>query len=92
MIPNHFLGMAVSFSLALGAARAQIIFTDAFDSGTGDWYIGSTVNQSGDSTLANSSGQLQFTVGTAQNKDELVGRSFTEQTLAVGQTIRMQHQ
>ena len=89
MNPKHFLGMAVSFSLALGAARAQVIFADAFDTGTGDWYIGSTVNQSGDSTLANSSGQLQFTVGSAQNKDEVIGRTFAGQTLEVGQTIRL---
>jgi hypothetical protein len=75
--------------IGLAAAHAQVVFTDIFDSGTGAWYLGSTVNQGGDSTLTNASGQLQFTVGAAQNKDELIGRSFAEQTLEVGQTIRM---
>ncbi len=79
----------VSLIIGLAAAQAQVVFTDSFDSGTGAWYIGSTVNQGGDSTLDNASGQLQFTVGTAQNKDEVIGRSFNEQTLEVGQTIRM---
>ena len=88
-LSNSILSIAAILPLALGIARAQVIFNDTFDSGIGAWYIGSTANQGGDSTLANSSGQLQFTVGTAQNKDELIGRSFTEQTLAVGQTIRL---
>jgi hypothetical protein len=88
-LSNPLLSVAATLPFAFGAARAQVIFTDTFDSGIGNWYISSTINQGGDSTLANATGQLQFTVGAAQNKDELIGRSFTEQTLAVGQTIRM---
>lgn len=57
-----------SLIIGLAAAQAQVIFTDTFDSDTGAWHIGSTVNQAGDSTLANASGQLQFTVGTARIK------------------------
>lgn len=69
---------------------APVIFTDDFTAaGTGNWYIGSTVNQGANSTIANTSNQLQFTVGAAQNKDEILGRSFTQQTLAVGETIRL---
>lgn len=91
-ISRHILFIAAIFSMAIGAAQSQVIFTDTFDSGTGAWYIGSTLNQGADSTIANASGELQFTLGDlphAQNKDEIIGRSFTETSIAVGQTIRM---
>lgn len=78
------------FTLLTATSQAAVVFTDDFTTaGTGNWYIGSTVNQGANSTIANTSNQLQFTVGGAQNKDELLGRSFTQQTLAVGQTIRL---
>ncbi len=81
---------AATLALLTATSHATVIFTDDFTAaGTGNWYIGSTVNQGGNSTIANTSNQLQFTVGGAQNKDEILGRSFSEQTLAVGQTIRL---
>ncbi len=88
-ISHSILSLAAIFSMAVGVTQAQVLFTDTFDSGVGTWYIGSTLNQGGNSTVTNVSGELQFTVGAAQNKDEVIGRSFAEQTLAVGQTIRM---
>ena len=74
-IASLFLGTALS--------HATTVFTDTFDSGTGDWYKASTTG-----VLSNSSGKLSW----AENDNgvpEVIARSFTSQTLAVGETIRL---
>lgn len=81
---------AAGLALLTATSHATVIFTDDFTAaGTGNWYIGSNANQGGDSTVTNTAGQLQFTIGGAQNKDEIIGRSFTESSIAVGETIRL---
>jgi hypothetical protein len=43
-LSNPLLSVAATLPFAFGAARAQVIFTDTFDSGIGNWYISSTIN------------------------------------------------
>jgi hypothetical protein len=89
-LSNPLLSIAASLPFAFGAARAQVIFTDTFDSGTGSWFRASNVN-----TLANNvSGQLAWSSsnGVGAPNDgvaQVIGRSMAAQTLAVGQTIRL---
>jgi hypothetical protein len=73
----------LAFALSAGASNAAVIFTDTFDSGTGNWYKARTSG-----TLSNSSGKLSWAEG-GSNMDEVIGRSFTQQSLAVGETIRL---
>ncbi len=67
-------------------ASATTIFTDTFDSGTGAWY--KAYNNGTDTALTNSSGSLSWSVG-ANGGDAygVIGRSFSGQTLAVGDSI-----
>lgn len=86
-ISYPILSIAAVLSMAVSAAQAQILFTDTFDSGTGDWYRAGSVN-----TLANASGQLSWSpiIGGGGDADrQVIGRAFSAQTLAVGQTIRL---
>jgi hypothetical protein len=73
-----------SLALVTSSSHSAVIFTDAFASGTGDWYTGGSTG-----TLANSSGQLSWTPSAVNDVTRTVGRSFTPQTLAVGETIRI---
>ena len=77
------------FALALGAstAHAALIFNDTFDSGTGSWKKGTSTTGS----LTNVGSKLSWSegVGNSSNMGEAIGRSFTAQTLAVGETIRL---
>lgn len=74
-IASLFLGTALS--------NATTVFTDTFDSGTGNWYKASTTG-----VLSNSSGKLSW-AENGNGVPEIIGRSFTSQTLAVGETIRL---
>lgn len=78
---HHSLILAITFSA--GVSNAAVIFTDTFDSGTGNWYKARTSG-----TLSNSSGKLSWAEG-GSNMDEVIGRSFAAQSLAVGDTIRL---
>lgn len=80
---------AVSTTLLLAASsHATVIFTDTFDSGTGDWYRGGT-----NGTLVNSGSQLSWAPATAgatgSDLRSVIGRSFTAQTVGVGGFIRL---
>jgi hypothetical protein len=74
-------------SLALLTASSQaatIVFTDAFASGTGSWFTGGNTG-----TLSNSSGQLSWSPSGTNNDTYSIGRSFSSQTISVGETIRV---
>lgn len=74
-------------SLALLTASSQaatIVFTDTFDSGTGGWFTGGNTG-----TLSNSSGQLSWSPSGTNNDTYSIGRSFSSQTISVGETIRV---
>lgn len=79
---------AIPASLALLASAASshgaVIFTDTFDSGTGAWYRATNTGE-----LLNSNSKLQWSegVGNSSNMGEAIGRTFTSQSLSVGQTI-----
>lgn len=75
---------AASLAFVTSTCHATVIFTDAFASGTGSWYSGGSTG-----TLANSSGQLSWAPSAVSDVTRAVGRSFTTQTLDVGQTIRI---
>ena len=80
-------------TLAATLASAQIasaaIFTDTFDSGTGNWYKAYNGTGSDATTLANDTGRLSFTAGSVPGGFEVIGRSFTSQTIGVGETISL---
>jgi hypothetical protein len=79
-------------SLSIGAAttaHAAAVFTDTFDSGTGSWYVAST-GATGASLDNDGTGRLRFIEGSnGVNMQETIGRSFTTQSLSVGETIRL---
>jgi hypothetical protein len=68
---------------AAGPASAVTIFNDTFDSGVGDWRRAGTVG-----TLSNPGGALSWAQNGSENT-EIMGRSFSATTLAVGETMRM---
>ena len=74
---------AASLALLVATSHAATVFTDTFDSGTGGWFRAGT-----DGTLANDSGQLSWSPANDAIR-EVIGKSFTTQTLAVGETIRL---
>jgi hypothetical protein len=74
---------AACMIILTSASHAAVVFNDTFDSGTGAWYRATT-----NGTLTNESGRLRSTE-TGNNMDETIGRSFTSQTLNVGETIRL---
>jgi hypothetical protein len=78
------LAAACCALLAATSHAATIVFTDTFDSGTGSWYTGGSTG-----TLSNSSSQLSWAPGATNDITRAIGRSFTSQTVAVGQTIRV---
>ena len=75
---------ATMIALLNTASEAAIVFTDTFDSGTGSWYTGGDTG-----TLQNTSGQLDWSPSGTNNDTYSIGRSFTSQTVAVGETIRL---
>lgn len=71
-------------TLASSGAQAAVVFTDTFASGTGSWFTGGNTG-----TLSNSSGQLSWSTTGTNNDTFSIGRSFTSQTVEVGETIRL---
>jgi hypothetical protein len=70
--------------LATATTQATVIFTDNFTSaGTGAWYKGANTG-----TLANTGNALVWTEN-GNSMEETIARSFTAQTISVGQTIRL---
>lgn len=70
--------------LATATTQATVIFTDDFTSaGTGAWYKGGNTG-----TLANTGNALVW-AENGNSMDETIARSFTAQTISVGQTIRL---
>lgn len=83
--------LAASLLAGSPLLHAAVIFTDDFSaSGTGAWYRGreSGVNPQNNGTLANTGNALVFTEN-GSGMEEVIGRSFTAQTITVGQTIRL---
>ncbi|MCU0794305.1 MAG: hypothetical protein MUF31_00010 [Akkermansiaceae bacterium] len=77
------LAGVTSIALLSVSAEATVVFTDTFASGTGSWFSGGSAG-----TLQNSSGQLDWST-PANNDTGSIGRSFSSQTVGVGQTIRL---
>lgn len=91
MKPTRNIHRAIPAALALLASSslshaAGVIFNDTFDSGTGSWYRAANTG-----SLANVDSKLSWSegIGNSSNMGEAIGRSFTAQTLAVGETIRL---
>lgn len=84
---TRYAALAVALlPLTTGICEATTIFEDTFDSGTGAWYKADTQTAT---TLSNSSGALSQAVGSANDMSEVIGRSFSEETIAVGETLRL---
>lgn len=75
---------ATTVALLTTSSEATVVFTDTFASGTGNWYTGGNTG-----TLQNTSGQLDWSPSGTNNDTYSIGRSFSSQTIAVGQTIRL---
>lgn len=72
--------LIASLTLAASASYGQVIFDDTTD--FSNWYkagTGGTLNKAGSS--------LVWQPGTANNADELIGRSFASNSLAIGESI-----
>lgn len=82
--PPKFTALAAAglLLLAITPAHSAVVFSDTFDSGTGDWYRYGTSG-----TLTNTSEQLSWT-RVIDGPRETIGRSFTTQTIGVGESIR----
>ncbi len=72
------------FSLRV-LTRSGVVFSDAFDSGAGAWFKAAPA--AGDA-LVNSGGQLAWTE-SGNVMSEVIGRSFPQTTIAVGQKLRL---
>ena len=75
---------ATAIALFTTSSEAAIVFTDTFASGTASWYTGGSTG-----TLQNTSGQLDWSPSGTNNDTYSIGRSFSSQTVAVGETIRL---
>lgn len=79
--------VAVAGVVALaGTSQAGVIFNDTFASGTGAWYRANSGTGAG--TLSNASGELSWS-WNANSSREVIGRSFSSQTVGVGDTLRL---
>jgi hypothetical protein len=79
----HLPFLATLALFAASYANGAIVFTDTFDTGTGNWYRYGTTG-----TLTNTSEQLSWS--RADNGPrEAIGRSFATQTIGIGESIRM---
>lgn len=67
------------------AHAASVIFNDTFDSGTGAYYRAYTT---ANTALTNTANRLSFAVSTFGG-NQVIGRSFSTQTLAVGDSITL---
>jgi hypothetical protein len=79
---NLLIAAATLMTVSLASHAATTVFTDTFDSGTGAWHKAGTLG-----TLTNASGQLSWTEDTATGMGQVIGRSFSTQTIDVGQSI-----
>jgi hypothetical protein len=83
-INTHAISVAIALMATAASTQATVIFTDDFTSaGTGAWYKG---GNSG--TLTNTGNALVWTEN-GNSMEETIARSFTAQTISVGQTIRL---
>lgn len=84
------ISVSISTSLLVVSSGGGVIFTDTFDSGTGSWFKASPSN--GDLLAVTSAplpaGQLQWKENGSL-MGEVIGRSFPQVSLAVGQTLRV---
>lgn len=76
------LAAAVAVLVGSTTARADVVFTDTFDSGTGNWYKSAGGTASNQGSLTNASGELSWAISSADLKRQSVGRAFAAQTLA----------
>ncbi len=84
---NSIPSLVLATALIIGTSHASVIFTDTFDSGTGNWHM---AYSNDDSTLANDGdGRLSWTTASDGGGTEVIGRSFTSQTIPVGYTITL---
>ena len=79
---DRWLVVALVLGAVVATGHAQVIFTDTFDSGTGNWYQSGTAG-----TLTTSDNQLSWLRG-GQTR-ETIGRSFSAQSIGVGESIRL---
>ena len=85
MKTNILSCLLVASALASASSNAATVFTDTFDSGTGDWH---KAYSNTNTTLNNDSGLLSFSSGQGGGF-EVIGRSFTAQPIPVGYTINL---
>ncbi len=81
----RWLVVVMVLAAFVSTGHAQVIFTDTFEEGTGDWY---KAYSSGSQILTNVGGRLSFTFADTGG-NEVIGRSFPLQTIAVGDTITL---
>ena len=79
---GRWLVVAMVLGAGVATGHAQVIFTDTFDSGTGNWYQSGTAG-----TLTTSDNQLSWLRGSQTR--ETIGRSFSAQSIGVGESIRL---
>ncbi len=77
------LAVVAALALATSTASATVVYTSDFSSGTDSWFKGGNTG-----TLTGGSGLLTWTEN-GNSMDEVIARSFSAQTLSVGQTIRL---
>lgn len=75
---------AFALTFVTTASRAAVVFTDTFATGTGSWFTGGITG-----TLSNSSGRLSWSPSGTNDDNYSIGRSFSSQSVGVGETIRL---
>ncbi|GEM_PF-3840905 len=70
-------------ALAATSSQATVVFTDTFESGTGDWY---RAWSGGSTSLTTDNDRLSFTFADT-GAQEVIGRSFDSQTIPVGGSL-----
>ena len=84
MKPNFMIAHTFGFWVGLSIlSQGATLFTDTFDSGTGNWYKGGSSG-----TLSNNAGQLSWQE-SGSDANEVIARQFSTSTLAVGETLRL---
>ena len=78
--------VAASLWWSAPALHADAVFTDTSDTGTGAWY---KAHSNPNTSLVNDSGRLSFAPGAEAGGYEVIGRPFSTQTIAVGETISL---
>jgi MYXO-CTERM domain-containing protein len=85
-LPLVFGSAGCAALLLSAASHGLTIFTDTFDSGTGNWYRAGSAG-----VVSNAAGQLSWAPATSSGTAvrEVVGRSFPTITLADGDFVRL---